>query len=439
MPEPTPIRADAAMTWPEPPDDAAFYGLVGEIVKEVAPDTEADPIALLVTLLACAGNAMGTGPHYRVSGARHEARIFPVLVGLTSSGRKGTAVDTLAPILSAALPEWWGRHTKGMVSGEGLIYHVRDEVRTVEPVKSRGTIINYQNVISDVGVDDKRLLVIEKEFGGVLKVMTRENNTLSAVIREAWDGGILATLAKHAATRATGAHITILGHITPEELVELLSATDAHNGFANRFLWVCVRRSKLLPHGGDMDDGTILGIGEVLRAAIEDGARIGRLRLDDAARAAWEAVYEPLTTGEPGLVGALLSRGAPTVLRIATIHAALNGAGAIGLAHLNAGLALWQYADASVRQIFGVAPQVKATSAYRQTILAALAVNSLTMTEITNDLFGKNLRPPEPHATLDELLRAGLVDQSFERPAGGRGRSVTRWTLTDRGRGEVTG
>ena len=37
-----------------------------------------------------------------------------------------------------------------------------------------------------------------------------------------------------------------------EALVRLLDATESANGFANRFLWVCVRRSKCLPEGGNI-------------------------------------------------------------------------------------------------------------------------------------------------------------------------------------------
>ncbi|MBI4512277.1 MAG: hypothetical protein HY698_21770 [Deltaproteobacteria bacterium] len=42
-------------------------------------------------------------------------------------------------------------------------------------------------VVVDPGVDDKRLLVIETEFARVLQVHTREGNTLSDIIRQAWD------------------------------------------------------------------------------------------------------------------------------------------------------------------------------------------------------------------------------------------------------------
>ena len=72
----------------------------------------------------------------------------------------------------------------------------------------------------------------------MLKVMTREGNTLSPVIRSAWDSGDLRSLTKNSPARATGAHVSIIGHITKDELRRLLTETESANGFANRFLFL---------------------------------------------------------------------------------------------------------------------------------------------------------------------------------------------------------
>src|SRR5207249_5623360 len=72
-------------------------------------------------------------------------------------------------------------------------------------------------------------------------------NTLSATLREGWDSGNLSTLTKNEPITATGAHICIIGHITDDELRAELTATDSANGFANRFLFIAVKRSKYLP------------------------------------------------------------------------------------------------------------------------------------------------------------------------------------------------
>ncbi len=48
--------------------------------------------------------------------------------------------------------------------------------------------------------------------------MAREGNTLSAIIRQAWDTGNLQVKTRNNPNRATGAHISIIGHITKDEL-----------------------------------------------------------------------------------------------------------------------------------------------------------------------------------------------------------------------------
>ena len=81
---------------------------------------------------------------------------------------------------------------------------------------------------------DKRRLVVEPEFAQTLKVLAREGNTLSAIVRQAWDGEPLQTIVRNDPLRATDAHIGIVGHITRAELLRYLTATELANGFANR-------------------------------------------------------------------------------------------------------------------------------------------------------------------------------------------------------------
>jgi len=72
---------------------AMFHGPLGAAVRALEPSTEAHPVALLVHLLAYAGAMVGAmvggGPHVMVGGSRHSARIWPLVMGATSKGRKG--------------------------------------------------------------------------------------------------------------------------------------------------------------------------------------------------------------------------------------------------------------------------------------------------------------------------------------------------------------
>lgn len=438
VPDPTPIRANAVAGWPEPPAEAAYHGLAGEIVRALDPHTEADPVGVLVTLLAGFGNAIGRRPHLVLDNKRHPLLLWPVLVGPTGIGRKGTALAVAGRIFGRALPLWWDRRESSLATGEGVIHRVRDQQTAREAIKVKGRVTGYQEVVTDQGIEDKRLFVAATEFGSVLQVMGRDRNILSGILRNAWDGDPLGNLTKTNAAKATGAHIAVNGHVTPEEVRDLLSAGDAANGFANRFLWICVRRSKLLPLGSDANEHEVDLLGDVFQRTVEDAAQLDRLRLDEGAASMWVRVYDALATRESGVVGQLLSRAEPMVQRLAGLYAALDVSPTIAADHLEAALALWGYAEASVKYIFG--PQQPATPAsqlgpsyIRNTILDALASGELSQTEVINDLFGGNLRPPEPHATLDALLTDGLVTRRLERPESGRGRNVTRWAITKSG------
>src|ERR1043165_1861399 len=99
-------------------------------------------------------------------------------------------------------------------------------------------------------IADKRLLAQEAEFAGVLRAIEPQGNTLSATMRQAWDSGNLRTMTRAEPITASGAHASVVGHITADELRSSLTETDKANGFANRFLFVAVKRSKELPFGG---------------------------------------------------------------------------------------------------------------------------------------------------------------------------------------------
>jgi len=235
--------------YPKQLAQAAFQGLAGEIVRLIDPHTEADPVALLFQLLAAFGNLIGRDKYIIADGAYHHLSLYGVLVGQTSKGRKGTSWNHIANLVERVDPDWRKNCvTQGLSSGEGLIWEVRDPIEETKPIRKNGRHTGeYETIIANQGEADKRLLIIEGEFANVLKVIAREGNTLSPVIRSAWDCGDLRCMVKTSPAKATGAHISIIGHITRYELRRLLTQTESANGFANRFCWLAVRRSKCLP------------------------------------------------------------------------------------------------------------------------------------------------------------------------------------------------
>src|ERR1035437_9342471 len=118
-----------------------------------------------------------------------------------------------------------------------------------------------------------------------------DGNTLSTVYRQAWDSGLLRVLNKNSPVKATGAHISIIGHITRDELLMELSNNDKVNGFGNRNLWLCVQRSKFLPDGGDWDHLDIEPLISRLKNAVEFARGVGEMRRNAEAGAMWHEVY----------------------------------------------------------------------------------------------------------------------------------------------------
>jgi Protein of unknown function (DUF3987) len=401
--------AISAPPWPKPLSDAAYHGIAGEFVRTILPHTEADPAALLFQLLTFAGNVFGDTAWLTVERTKHYANLFIVVVGATAKSRKGTAEGWVRDLLRIAAPTW-DRNciASGLSTGEGLIARVRDPEYGKDK-KGRDELIHP-------GVADKRLLIVESEFSRPLHVMERGgNSTLSAVLRDASDHKPLSILTRNDPVKAHGASISIVAHITCEELRRDLTDVSTANGFANRFLWAVAQRSKALPFGGNVSDGALEELAHKLRASLEQPS-VGPIRFDEIARHKWHNVYPDLTEDHPGLLGALTARTEAQVVRVAIIYALLDHQHLIGKAHLDAALEVVRYSNDSVRHIFGDTTG----NTIADTILKALRGNSegLSRWDISN-LFSGNTKSAVIIDALSQLLAVGKI-RSQRVSTGGR-------------------
>jgi hypothetical protein len=387
-------------------DQAAYHGITGRVIRTLEPHTEADPAGLLLTFLAAVGNIIGPGPHAIADAASHPARLNVVLVGQTSRARKGSAWAQIRRLLNQVDPTWASECIlPGLASGEGLIAEVRDAAG------------------DDLGASDKRRLVLEPEFARLLAVASREGAILSAVIREAWDGNQLKNRTKRDPLVATGAHISVVGHITREELLRRLADTEAANGFANRFLFALVRRSQHLPEGGNLDQAALDDLALQVQAAIQAAQRIRLLQRDPGARERWAIAYKEFGDGGDGMAGAVTARPEAQALRLSVTYAALDGSPTIQTAHLEAALAVWNYCEASAHAIFGDA--LGDPIADRLLVeLRQAGADGLDGTA-QSGLFGRHIGAARLSQARQELERRGLVVTTQEE-TGGRPRVVSK-------------
>ena len=371
--------------------------------RGLEPHTEADRAGLLVTFLVGFGAAVGSGPHAIADGSRHPARLNAVLVGRSSRARKGTSWAVVRRLLDQADAYFsQDRVIGGLTSGEGLVAALDKRAPGL----------------------DRSVLVHEPEFARLLRVAAR-SATLSALVREAWDGGTLSILTKKSPLTVYGANVLLLGHVTRDELVRRLDATEIANGLGNRFLFVWVERSKRLPSGGTIPVDGLEALGVEVRDAIERARCIGALERSPEAEAIWSEIYYRIDDTLDGVLGALSARAEAQQLRLAVVYALLDGSEIIEVQHVEAAAAVWDWCEETIGRVFaGTQPDHVV-----EKLLAALRVAGPEGLDGTQqrDLFSRNLPGARLAKARQELERHGMAMTELV-PTPGRYRIVTRLT-----------
>ncbi|HEV2343588.1 MAG TPA: DUF3987 domain-containing protein [Actinocrinis sp.] len=401
-----PVVRPVARTGPVP-DPVVYQGWLGETSLKLTETSEADPVAVLATLMAFFGVMAGRGPYAQISDDRHPALLWPLILGHTGVGRKGTSLGVAARLVKAAMPEFASENiTSGLSSGEGLVAAVADEEDETSGGKAR--------------------LVIETEYSVTMNRAGREGNTLSGVLRQAWDGDDLSTLTK-VSLHATAPHIGILAHITPGEFRLRVNGADMAGGTYNRFLPIYSERSKEIPEGEGAPEDLVGNLALVLRELVKKARDVRKVPLTDAARAYWaDVVYGALSGAQPtdGIVAQFTARATPYARRAAMLYALGDGAAEVDLKHLQAAYALIGYARNTAAFVLDTGtgdPRL-------DKILVALdtaGAQGLTRSQVS-DLFSRKLNVPQLN---DLLTRAEALPGVTRTQRRGNGRPTDLWTL----------
>ncbi|MEI6069548.1 MAG: DUF3987 domain-containing protein [Methylococcaceae bacterium] len=263
----------------------------------------------------------------------------------------------------------------GLSSAEGLIYEVRD---VAEQTTGKDKTPLWEAVV------DKRLLVVEEELGSILKIIQRKGSTLSATLRKAWDGGDFAPSTKNKRMRATDPHINVLAHITQFELKSLKLDAEIHNGFANRFLWICVRRTKKLPFPKEMNDSEVFNLAIRLSDALNKFEDEQLVKFSFEARRYWRKQYNVVSTDTFGLMGSITARNEAHVVRLSLLFCLLDGLNKIEKRHMQAAADLVEFCNLSAEYIFST-PEESEADTDADKLLKELAKKQMTQTEVRNE------------------------------------------------------
>lgn len=397
-------------------NQAALYGLAGEIVEAVAPLTEASPAAMLVTVLTSVASMVGRGAYVKVGPQPHYPILFSLVVGPSGSG-KGVSLDAVRPVLLAGDdPDdafFRTRVRKGFQSGEALVQAAAD-LTPGRAADAAGT---------DPGGLDQRMLVVESEFAKVVTIAQRQGSILSTVLRSAWDGESLECRTRREKLVALAAHVGMLAHVTPADLHGKVDMVEIGNGFLNRFLVTWSTPTKLMPTPGVLEDDVVAGFGARLRRAVEFGRSVGEVTPTAAFEDEWRSLYFVLRLRSSGghVLDSLTARAAPHIKRLALVFALLDASAVLDVPHLRAAAALWDYCEASVAYVWGGTLGSSRLDALYDALVTA-GEQGLTRTEVSA-VFSNNVNKGDLDALVLELVQRGLA-RKMTVPTAGRPREV---------------
>ena len=390
-------------------DPACLYGLIGDVARAGSEGTETNAVAIAANFMAYLSCAVGRGVYLPIGNTRHHARLFCLHIGSSGRGRKGDAVSlvlridqVLREMNEAFAPQV---HRGGLSTREGLVALMHD---------------GYRQGRQDVpAIEDKRLWVVESEFANVLHQGRRDGNTLSAALRDCWDGVDLKPATKSNRLYASDPHVCLSGAISPSELMGLMSARDLTNGFANRFLMIWAERSRMLPFPKETPQAVVEHLArrtlEVLAFVHADRHdEREHLRMELSPQAQWR--YAQLYRGElnnglgDGTVDALLERRAPMLLRLAMLMALTDLQIRIDTPHIDAAIAWIRHTTASVRFVFvSAAEEAKLAQVLELSnrVLAFLRERGqATRSQISAECFRGKVPKARIDACLEHLLSA---------------------------------
>ncbi|HIF5970590.1 TPA: DUF3987 domain-containing protein [Vibrio parahaemolyticus] len=330
-----------------------YHGIIGKAALSLCEGFGALPAPVTLSLMARSSASIGKGNVIVKIGALcTELRLNGLIIMGTGAG-KGMGESRAELLIERAKKYAESNHPDGaslfarvheggLSTTEGIVNELRDDTET----KNGGVI---------KGVADKRLCVIEEEFSNIFIKCRSKNSNLSSTIRQLFDGKSISPLTKHDRISCTAPHVSINGHMTPEEFLEEVSNKDLSNGLINRFVTILGIAKEAIPFPNDVDEETVETLASELSDALSwCNSKQRTLEMSECCREIWPKEYKRLTTlGPKGSIEANLMVRAPHyALIISGLFAALDKSCILTEKHLRAALAWIDYWHDSIRYLF---------------------------------------------------------------------------------------
>lgn len=384
----------------------AFIGPLGEFILKLAPDIEPCKESVLIQSLIMLGNLCDKKFYKDISGSKLYTNQFALILGQTSKARKGTSKRIVEHLFKTVWTEDLEvRIKRGLSSGEGLIFSLRDPVYGIREDKKG----EQKTILLDQGVENKNAIFYEEEFSRVLKNSKRDTNNITEVIREAYDSGNLSVLTKNDPVTATNTNVSIIAQSTIEEFRNVLKGVDCDNGFYNRFLFCKASRANVIPHPLKLSEidgysNFVVQLSKV-KTFIKHSNENEMIYSLEAMKL-WEQLYLE-TAYSNDINGNLKGRSEDQLQKIAMIYALSECTEIIEHRHLLAAKAIVDYGHQTIDHVFN--EQIKKKSPEFKIIKRLEQTSPMPRSLIMKEVFRNNISANELDLIKEKLIEDYVV------------------------------
>ena len=332
------------------------------------------------------GNWLGFR-HYIAEEATHRhPNLFLALAGGTGSG-KGTSYRWTDWVMRALDAQWSDeRVTTAVGSGEGLLAKITDPVVTLN---AKG-----EEVVAIEGSPRQTCAVPRGRVG-----LSVQQDGLSREPGEDDYEGLgfrrLETTTKKEAMTCNEPHVSIIGHITPDELTSrCVDARLIDNGFSNRWLYCVIKPTQV--KFDSITPEQIDGLTAVRDELVGQLQRFSLTGADefvftpDAHDAYMQTARYLYDNPHTGAMEKQDARSRPLMFKLSIIYAAMDGSNKVELHHFLAARSFWAYCSRSARSFFGQKSGNENVDRFME-MWRFQGYEPLTITEIS-DMFQRNMK-----------------------------------------------
>ncbi|MER6811593.1 DUF3987 domain-containing protein [Spirillospora sp. NPDC000708] len=305
---------------------AAYAGPFGRISAAIDPHTEGDRVGVLVTLLSAFSAVIGHDVKV-AHGKSQPLGFWPVLVGPTGKGRKGTAHGAAMQVLNVAYAGFMDtQQVEGCPrTGEGLVATLAEKA------------------VGDVAMP---VFLVEEEGDNLIDAAKR-SKTLGVAFRKAWDGSTVTNITKADSITVKRPHVGFVMHVQPKNWGAISGTKDATGGTYNRFFPVYVERSKRVRLSqARTPSEVVVPLARELRDMAAYAVNVSEVTMpadvEDVFESKHRPVVEALTLGTEALAQ-YAERALAYMLRLAALYALADKRDLINVRDLDAATALVTY------------------------------------------------------------------------------------------------